>query len=89
MARRFSVADSQAAAMRLVAGQVRAALRVREEVVPSSEGADFEVTIEHLQPWVVPEHLALQRQLNARRRMRANALTKVLRSVAHRSMRPL
>jgi hypothetical protein len=55
-----SVADSQAAAMRLVAEQVRVALRVREEVVPSSEGADFEVTIEHLQPWVVPEHLALQ-----------------------------
>ena len=25
-----------------------------------SEGADFEVTIEHLQPWEVPEHRALQ-----------------------------
>ena len=55
-----SVVDSQAAAMRLVAEQVRAALRVRESVVPSSEGADFEVTIEHLQPWEVPEHRALQ-----------------------------
>jgi hypothetical protein len=55
-----SIADSQATAMRLVAEQVRASLRVRESVVPSSEGADFEVTIEHLQPWEVAEHRALQ-----------------------------
>jgi hypothetical protein len=57
-----SLADSQAAAMRLVAEQVRAALRVRESYGPFSnpEGADFEVTIEHLQPWEVPEHRALQ-----------------------------
>lgn len=57
-----SLADSQAAAMRLVAEQVRAAMRVRESYGPFSnpEGADFEVTIEHLQPWEVPEHRALQ-----------------------------
>lgn len=57
-----SVAESQAAAMRLVADQVRAALKVRESHGPFSnpEGADFEVTIEHLQPWEVREHRALQ-----------------------------
>jgi hypothetical protein len=55
-----SVADSQAAAMRLVAEQVRAAMRVRESHDRLNEGADFEVTIEHLQPWEVPEHRALQ-----------------------------
>jgi len=56
------LADSQAAAMRLVADQVRAALRVRESYGPFSnpEGADFEVTIEYLQPWEVPEYRALQ-----------------------------
>jgi len=57
-----SLADSQAAAMRLVADQVRAAMRVRESYGPFSnaEGADFEVTIEHLQPWEDAEHRALQ-----------------------------
>ena len=57
-----SLADSQAAAMRLVAEQVRAAMRVRESYGPFSnaEGADFEVTLEHLQPWEVREHRALQ-----------------------------
>jgi hypothetical protein len=57
-----SLADSQAAAMRLVAEQVRAAMRVRESYGPFSnpEGADFEVSIEHLQPWEAPEHRALQ-----------------------------
>ena len=57
-----SLADSQAAAMRVVADQVRAALRVRESYGPFSnpEGADFEVTIEHLQPWEDAAHRALQ-----------------------------
>ena len=57
-----SLADSQAAAMRVVADQVRAAMRVRESYGPFSnpEGADFEVTIEHLQPWEDAAHLALQ-----------------------------
>jgi hypothetical protein len=57
-----SLVDSQAAAMRLVAEQVRKALRVREAHGPFSnpEGADFEVTMEHLQPWEVREHRALQ-----------------------------
>ena len=54
-----SLADSQAAAMRVVADQVRAAMRVRESYGPFSnpEGADFEVTIEHLQPWEDAAHL--------------------------------
>ncbi len=57
-----SLADSQAAAMRLVADQVRATMRVHESYGPFSnpEGADFEVTIEHLQPWEDAEHRALQ-----------------------------
>jgi len=55
-----SLADSQAAAMKLVAELVRAAMRVRESRDRLNEGADFEVTIEHLQPWEVPEHRALQ-----------------------------
>src|SRR6185436_12094450 len=56
-----SLTDSQAAAVRLVAAQVRAALRVRESYGPFSnpEGADFEVTIEHLQPWGDAGHRAL------------------------------
>ena len=29
-------------------------------MIRRTEGADFEVTIEHLQPWEVPEHRALQ-----------------------------
>ena len=57
-----SLADSQQAAMRLVADEIRAAMRVRESHGPFSnpEGADFEVTIEHLQPWEAAEHHALQ-----------------------------
>jgi hypothetical protein len=37
-------------------------MRLRESHGPFSnpEGADFEVTKEHLQPWEVPEHRALQ-----------------------------
>ncbi len=55
-----SLADSHAAAITLVAEQVRSAMRVRESSERLNEGADFEVTIEHLQPWEVPEHRALQ-----------------------------
>jgi len=57
-----SLATSQQAAMRLVADEIRAAMRVRESHGPFSnpEGADFEVTIEHLQPWEAAEHRALQ-----------------------------
>ena len=54
--------DSYEAAVRLVADQVRGPMRLRESHGPFSnpEGADFEVTLEHLQPWEVAEHRALQ-----------------------------
>ena len=48
-----SLVDSYQAAVRLVADQVRGPMRLRESHGPFSnpEGADFEVTLEHLQPW--------------------------------------
>ncbi len=57
-----SLVDSYAAAVRLIADEVRGPMRLREAHGPFSnpEGADFEVTLEHLQPWEVPEHRALQ-----------------------------
>jgi hypothetical protein len=57
-----SLVDSYQAAVRLVADQVRGPMRLRESHGPFSnpEGADFEVTLEHLQPWEVREHRALQ-----------------------------
>ena len=57
-----SLVDSYEAAVRLIADQVRGPMRLRESHGPFSnpEGADFEVTLEHLQPWEVPEHRALQ-----------------------------
>ena len=57
-----SLVDSYQAAVRLVADQVRGPMRLRESHGPFSnpEGADFEVTLEHLQPWEVPDHRALQ-----------------------------
>jgi hypothetical protein len=57
-----SLVDSYASAVRLVADQLRGPMRLREFHGPFSnpEGADFEVTLEHLQPWEVTEHRALQ-----------------------------
>jgi hypothetical protein len=57
-----SLVDSYAEAIRLVADQVRGPMRLRESYGPFSnpEGCDFEVTLEHLQPWEVGEHRALQ-----------------------------
>jgi hypothetical protein len=57
-----SLVDSYEAAVRLVADQVRGPMRLRESFGPFSnpEGADFEVTLEHLQPWEAQEHRALQ-----------------------------
>jgi hypothetical protein len=57
-----ALVDSYAAAVRLVADQVRGPMRLRESYGPFSnpEGADFEVTLEHLQPWEAAEHRALQ-----------------------------
>jgi hypothetical protein len=57
-----SLVDSYQAAVRLVADQLRGPMRLRESHGPFSnpEGADFEVTLEHLQPWEVAGHRALQ-----------------------------
>jgi hypothetical protein len=57
-----TLVDSYQAAVRLVADQVRGPMRLRESHGPFSnpEGADFEVTLEHLQPWETREHPALQ-----------------------------
>jgi hypothetical protein len=57
-----ALAGSYDAAVRLVADQIRGPMRLRELHGPFSnpEGADFEVRLEHLQPWEVREHRALQ-----------------------------
>ncbi len=57
-----SLVDSYQAAVRLIADQIRGPMRLHEAYGPFSnpEGADFEVTLEHLQPWQVAEHRALQ-----------------------------
>src|SRR5262245_16692618 len=57
-----SIVDSYEATVDLVADQVRGSMRLRESHGPFSnpEGADFEVTLEHLQPWEVAEHPTLQ-----------------------------
>ena len=57
-----SLADSYAAAVRLVADQLRGPMRLREDHGPftNPEGCDFEVRLEHLQPWETTAHRALQ-----------------------------
>lgn len=57
-----SLAPSYEAAVKLVTEQLRHAMRLREFYGPfdNAEGCDFEVRLEHLQPWEVREHRALQ-----------------------------
>ncbi|MGH9848187.1 MAG: hypothetical protein ACREEM_56620, partial [Blastocatellia bacterium] len=57
-----ALAASHEAAVKLVTGNLREAMRLREDYGPFSnpEGCDFEVRLEHLQPWEVREHRALQ-----------------------------
>ena len=57
-----SLAPSYAAAVKLVTENLRRAMRLREFYGPfsNSEGCDFEVRLEHLQPWQVREHRSLQ-----------------------------
>jgi hypothetical protein len=57
-----SLVDSYQAAVRLIADQIRGPMRLKESYGPFSnpEGCDFEVTLEHLQPWQVAEQRALQ-----------------------------
>ena len=57
-----SLVDSYSAAVRLVADQSRGPMRLREDRGPftNPEGCDFEVRLEHLQPWETDTHRALQ-----------------------------
>jgi hypothetical protein len=57
-----ALAPSYEAAVKLVTGNLRTAMQLREFYGPfdNAEGCDFEVRLEHLQPWEVREHRALQ-----------------------------
>lgn len=57
-----ALADSYGAAVRLVADQLRGPMRLLEDHGPfaNPEGCDFEVRLEHLQPWESAAHRPLQ-----------------------------
>jgi hypothetical protein len=55
-----SLAADHQAAVKLVTGELRRALHLREFRLPDSEGCDFEVRLEHFQPWEDAAHRALQ-----------------------------
>jgi len=57
-----SLAQSYEQAVKLVTEHLRQAMRMREYYGPfdNPEGCDFEVRLEHLQPWELREHRALQ-----------------------------
>ena len=55
-----SLAADHQAAVKLVTGELRQALHLRELRLPNSEGCDFEVRLEHFQPWEDSAHRALQ-----------------------------
>jgi hypothetical protein len=57
-----SLTPSYEAAVKLVTENLRKAMRLREFYGPfdNPEGCDFEARIEHLQPWEVGEHRAMQ-----------------------------
>ncbi|MFY9555990.1 MAG: tetratricopeptide repeat protein [Blastocatellia bacterium] len=57
-----SLAPTYQASVKLVTEQLRQAMRLREYYGPfdNAEGCDFEVRLEHLQPWEVREQRALQ-----------------------------
>ncbi len=56
------LAKSYEAAVKLITNNLRSSMLLRESYGPfdNPEGCDFEVTLEHLQPWIVREHRALQ-----------------------------
>ena len=56
------LASSYEAAVRLVTDRIRGAMQLREDFGPfdNPEGCDFEVTLEHLQPWLDKAARALQ-----------------------------
>src|SRR5215831_20531682 len=55
-----SLAADHQAAVKAVTRELRQALHLRELRLPNSEGCDFEVRLEHFQPWEDPAHGALQ-----------------------------
>jgi hypothetical protein len=57
-----SLAPSYEAAVKRITGGLRQAMRLPEFYPPFSnpEGCDFEVRLEHLQPWEDPQHRPLQ-----------------------------
>lgn len=55
-----SLAADHQAAVKLVTGELRRALHLRELHLPNSEGCDFEVRLEHFLPWEDSAHRALQ-----------------------------
>jgi hypothetical protein len=55
-----SLAADHQAAVKLVTGALRQALHLRELRLPNSEGCDFEVRLEHFQPWEDSAHKPLQ-----------------------------
>jgi hypothetical protein len=55
-----SLAGDHPAAVKLVTGELRRALHLRELHVADSEGCDFEIRLEHFQPWEDPAHRPLQ-----------------------------
>src|SRR5262249_61213048 len=55
-----SLAADHQAAVKLVTRGLRQALHLRELRLPDSEGCDFEVRLEHFQPWEDSAHKALQ-----------------------------
>ena len=57
-----SLAPSFETAVRLVTGGLRQAMHLSEYYPPfdNPEGCDFEVRVEHLQPWIDPAHRSLQ-----------------------------
>jgi hypothetical protein len=73
-----SLVDSYGAAVRLVADQLRGPLRLREDHGPftNPEGCDFEVRLEHLQPWENAAHRPLQHAHSFHMRYYHSALEK-------------
>jgi len=56
------LAGSYQSAVKLITASLRSAMRLREDYGPfdNAEGCDFEVRLEHLEPWQVREQRALQ-----------------------------
>jgi hypothetical protein len=76
-----SLASSQEAAVTLVTSRLRTAMRLREDYGPfdNPEGCDFEVRLEHLQPWRDRSAPALQHAHAFHMRYYHSALMRVRR----------